>query len=136
MQTQLAHRNGGIGSALMHRLRGIARDEMGLEQLHLAVRGGTGLEDFYARLGWHQRRDPDGPNAAVNIRNNVHKETPSQRAGVLFLWLRDEGLSDRSHECLPGARGEHQRPAVAVGGVTDEDHAVLADFDAATTVTA
>jgi GNAT superfamily N-acetyltransferase len=52
LQTQLAHRNRGIGSALMHRLRGIARDEMGLEQLHLAVRGGTGLEDFYARLGW------------------------------------------------------------------------------------
>jgi hypothetical protein len=25
---------------------------MGLEQLRLAVRGGTGLEHFYARLGW------------------------------------------------------------------------------------
>jgi GNAT superfamily N-acetyltransferase len=52
LQTQLAHRNQGIGSALMHRLRQVARDEMGLEQLHLAARGGTGLEDFYARLGW------------------------------------------------------------------------------------
>ena len=52
LQTQLAHRNRGIGSALMHRLRDIARDEMGLEQLHLAARGGMGLEDFYARLGW------------------------------------------------------------------------------------
>jgi len=51
LQTQLAHRDRGIGSALMHRLRDIARDEMGLEQLHLAARGGTGLEDFYARLG-------------------------------------------------------------------------------------
>jgi hypothetical protein len=27
---------------------------MGLEQLHLAARGGTGLEDFYARLGWRE----------------------------------------------------------------------------------
>jgi hypothetical protein len=36
----------------MHRLREVARDEMGLEQLHLAVRGGMGLEDFYSRLGW------------------------------------------------------------------------------------
>jgi hypothetical protein len=27
---------------------------MGLEQLHLAVRGGTGLEHFYARLGWRE----------------------------------------------------------------------------------
>lgn len=52
LQTQLAHRNQGIGSALMHRLRQVARNEMGLEQLHLAARGGTGLEDFYARLGW------------------------------------------------------------------------------------
>ena len=53
-----------------------------------------------------------------------------------MLWLRDEGLFDRSHECLPGARGKRQRSAVTVGGVTDEDHAVLADLDAATAVTA
>lgn len=52
LQTKLAHRNEGIGSALMRRLREVARDEMGLEQLHLAARGGTGLEDFYSRLGW------------------------------------------------------------------------------------
>ena len=52
LQTQLAHRKAGIGSALMRRLQVVARDEMGLEQLHLAVRGGMGLEDFYSRLGW------------------------------------------------------------------------------------
>ncbi len=52
LQTQLARRNEGIGSALMSRLREVARDEMGLEQLHLAVRGGMGLEGFYGRLGW------------------------------------------------------------------------------------
>ncbi len=52
LQTQLAHRNEGVGSALMRRLQEVARDEMGLEQLHLAVRGGMGLEDFYSRLGW------------------------------------------------------------------------------------
>lgn len=38
----------------MRRLRQIARDEMGLQQLHLAVRGGMGLEAFYARLGWRE----------------------------------------------------------------------------------
>ena len=54
LQTQLAYRNEGVGSALMHRLREVARDEMGLEQLHLAARGGTGLEDFYGRLGWRE----------------------------------------------------------------------------------
>jgi GNAT superfamily N-acetyltransferase len=52
LQTQLVRRNAGIGSALMSRLRELARDEMGLEQLHLAVRGGMGLEGFYGRLGW------------------------------------------------------------------------------------
>lgn len=52
LQTQLTHRNQGIGSALMRKLRQVARDEMDLEQLHLAARGGTGLEDYYARLGW------------------------------------------------------------------------------------
>jgi GNAT superfamily N-acetyltransferase len=52
LQTQLIHRNQGVGSALMSQLRRVARDEMGLEQLHLAVRGGMGLEGYYARLGW------------------------------------------------------------------------------------
>ena len=52
LQTDLTHRNQGIGSALMRRLRQVARDEMGLEQLHLAARGGMGLEGYYARLGW------------------------------------------------------------------------------------
>ena len=52
LQTQLAHRGQGIGSALMQRVREVARDEMGLEQLHLEARGGIGLEDFYGRLGW------------------------------------------------------------------------------------
>lgn len=52
VQTRLGVRGHGIGDALMHRVRDIARDQMGLEQLHLAARGGVGLEDFYGRLGW------------------------------------------------------------------------------------
>lgn len=32
----------------------IARQEIGLEQLHLAARGGMGLERFYAKLGWRE----------------------------------------------------------------------------------
>jgi GNAT superfamily N-acetyltransferase len=54
LQTQTGHRNRGIGSALMQELRRIARDEMGVEQLHLAARGGMGLEGFYTRLGWRE----------------------------------------------------------------------------------
>jgi GNAT superfamily N-acetyltransferase len=52
LQSLPSSRGQGIGSALMVRARQIARSEMGLEQLRLAVRGGTGLEHFYARLGW------------------------------------------------------------------------------------
>jgi GNAT superfamily N-acetyltransferase len=52
LQTHPAFRSRGIGSALMARARQTARDEMGLEQLHLAARGGMGLERFYRRLGW------------------------------------------------------------------------------------
>jgi GNAT superfamily N-acetyltransferase len=52
LQTRPAFRGQGIGRALMRHVRHVARQEMGLEQLHLAVRGGTGLERFYAGLGW------------------------------------------------------------------------------------
>ena len=52
LQTDPALRGQGIGSALMIRARQIARDEMHLEQLRLAVRGGMGLEAFYQGLGW------------------------------------------------------------------------------------
>jgi len=54
LQTRLAHRGRGLGAALMRELRRIARDEMDLEQLHLAARGGVGLESFYGRLGWRE----------------------------------------------------------------------------------
>ncbi|MEU8246089.1 GNAT family N-acetyltransferase [Nonomuraea sp. NPDC048916] len=54
LQTHPDFRGRGIGAALVHRLRKIARDELALEQLHLAARGGEGLEDFYGRLGWRE----------------------------------------------------------------------------------
>lgn len=52
LQTLPSSRSQGIGAALMMHARHVARSEMGLEQLRLAARGGTGLEHFYARLGW------------------------------------------------------------------------------------
>ncbi|MFJ5549440.1 GNAT family N-acetyltransferase [Streptomyces sp. NPDC093225] len=54
LQTRPAHRGRGIGTALMTELRTLARDELGLEQLRLAARGGEGLEPFYERLGWRE----------------------------------------------------------------------------------
>lgn len=52
VQTRPGFRGRGIGRALMNEVRRIARDELGLEQLHLEARGGEGLEGFYGRLGW------------------------------------------------------------------------------------
>ncbi|MER5883292.1 GNAT family N-acetyltransferase [Streptomyces sp. NPDC001941] len=54
LQTHPRHRGRGVGSALMAEARRVARDELGLEQLRLAARGGEGLEDFYRRLGWRE----------------------------------------------------------------------------------
>ncbi|MFD8209614.1 GNAT family N-acetyltransferase [Streptomyces sp. NPDC059695] len=54
VQTRLRVRGRGIGAGLVRRAHAIARDEMGLEQLRLAARGGTGLEEFYGRLGWRE----------------------------------------------------------------------------------
>lgn len=54
VQTRPDVRGRGIGLALMSGVREVARNEMGLEQLHLAARGDVGLEDFYGRLGWRE----------------------------------------------------------------------------------
>jgi GNAT superfamily N-acetyltransferase len=54
LQTHPGFRRRGIGSSLMRELRRIACDELSLEQLHLAVRGGEGLEGFYQQLGWRE----------------------------------------------------------------------------------
>jgi hypothetical protein len=46
-------------------------------------------------------------------------------------WLLESG-----NERLPCLGAEGQRPAVAVGGVADEDYGVLGDFDARPAVAA
>ncbi len=49
----------------MTEVRHIARDEMNLEQLHLAARGGAGLEAFYTSPGWKEiGRWPDAQRHA------------------------------------------------------------------------
>lgn len=52
LQTRLDDRRKGVATALMTRLPALARREMGVEHLWLAVRAGMGLEAFYQRLGW------------------------------------------------------------------------------------
>lgn len=51
VQTDLHFRRQGLGRALMTEAAR-ASQHLGLQQLHIAVRGGQGLEDFYAALGW------------------------------------------------------------------------------------
>ncbi|RZB14399.1 GNAT family N-acetyltransferase [Streptomyces sp. F001] len=52
VQTHVRFRGMGVGTALLRHARGVARDDMGLERLQLAVRSGLGLEGFYRKAGW------------------------------------------------------------------------------------
>jgi GNAT superfamily N-acetyltransferase len=72
VQTHPDFRGQGIGAALMRRVREVARDELGLEQLRLEARSGEGLEDFYGRLGWREiGRWPDALRFAFGDRDEV-----------------------------------------------------------------
>jgi predicted GNAT family N-acyltransferase len=52
VQTALAVRGSGVGQALMGEASRAAAHELGLKSLHIEVRGGAGLEDFYESIGW------------------------------------------------------------------------------------
>lgn len=52
LQTDPRARGRGVGTRLMTEVARLARDELELQQLHLAIRGGMGLETFYERLRW------------------------------------------------------------------------------------
>ncbi len=58
VQTHPRFRGLGIGAAMMHRVRGIARDEMGLERLGLGARSGLGWRTSTA--SWGGWRSADG----------------------------------------------------------------------------
>lgn len=52
VQTALEYRGRGIGRLMMAEVARAARHEFGLEQLHLELRAGLGLESFYRNCGW------------------------------------------------------------------------------------
>lgn len=54
VQTSLAHRGKGVGRELMYEAARSAREDIGLEQLHLELRSGQGLEEFYRSCGWSE----------------------------------------------------------------------------------
>lgn len=53
VQVHPEHQGSGLGGVLLDGVGDIAQDD-GLEMLHLTVRGGEGLESFYARAGYHE----------------------------------------------------------------------------------
>lgn len=53
VQVHPEHQGSGLGAVLLDGLGDMAQDA-GLEMLHLTVRGGEGLESFYARAGYHE----------------------------------------------------------------------------------
>jgi predicted GNAT family N-acyltransferase len=54
VQTAIAHRGTGIGRSMMTEVSRAARDDLGLQQLHLELRSGLGLESFYGACGWRE----------------------------------------------------------------------------------
>jgi GNAT superfamily N-acetyltransferase len=78
LQTALEFRGRGVGRALMQHARTVARDELHVDQLWLAVRGGMGLEDFYRALGWTETgRHPGALRLATDdVRDEVFMVLP------------------------------------------------------------
>lgn len=54
VQTTPERRGARVGRALMAEVERAARDDYGLDQLHLELRGGMGLEGFYKSCGWRE----------------------------------------------------------------------------------
>lgn len=52
LQVHPSLQKGGIGGHLLIATERLAQQRLGLEQIHLTVRGGTGTEDFYVRHGY------------------------------------------------------------------------------------
>lgn len=54
VQTALEYRHQGVGRALMAEVARASLEDFALEQLHLELRAGMGLEGFYESCGWRE----------------------------------------------------------------------------------
>lgn len=54
VQTALGFRKRGVGRALMTEVARSAAEDLSLDQLHLELRSGMGLEGFYKSCGWQE----------------------------------------------------------------------------------
>jgi hypothetical protein len=84
----------------MSRVRQVAREEMGLEQLHLAARAGLGLEEFYGRLGWREIGRSPG---ALRL-------GPGDDRDEVLMLLAPLRSEHRSRTALPSAPPASQEP--------------------------
>jgi GNAT superfamily N-acetyltransferase len=74
----------GLGAALMREAARVARAELGLESLHLTVRGGTGMDAFYRSLGYVEvgrmpralRVSPDDHREEISMQLDLRESTP------------------------------------------------------------
>jgi len=79
VQVAVEHRGTGVARMLMAEVARGAREDFGLEQLHLELRSGLGLEAFYQSLGWQEiGRWP----SALRLREDDRDEV------LMFLPLR------------------------------------------------
>lgn len=76
VQVRPEHQGRGLGTVLMSGVHDAAR-RRGLELLHLTVRGGSGREAFYQRLGYQEfGRLPGGVRlGATDYRDEIHLYT-------------------------------------------------------------
>jgi GNAT superfamily N-acetyltransferase len=54
VQVDPKYQGRGLGQRLLEAAATIAREHLGLEMLRLTARAGTGVDRFYARLGWQE----------------------------------------------------------------------------------
>jgi len=78
VQTAPACRGTGVGTLLMGEVARCAAEDWGLDHLVLTVRGGTGTERFYERLGWREHgRHPRALRLAPDdLRDEIHLWLP------------------------------------------------------------
>ncbi|WP_208641877.1 GNAT family N-acetyltransferase [Arthrobacter oryzae] len=82
VQTALEFRNRGVGRALMEEVARAATEDLALEQLHLKLRSGMGLEGFYQSCGWREigrwpaaLRLPEGDQDEVLMALALHRSS-------------------------------------------------------------
>ena len=80
--------------------------------------------------------DLDERGAVTTLLFGARRAVPPACGAVIRRPFRVSGLLEFGHERPPRLGTEGQRPAVAVGGVADENHAVVSDFDTLSAVAA